>query len=280
MKRSWLIPIAGVLTAACVPSDAQVPPSATNSATGFGAAYIAKLESVQTHGEWVTYAGPGGDSVKAYVAYPMGSSPAPAMIIIHEIFGLSDWIRTVADDFASKGFVAIAPDLLTRRGGTVSADSARKLIGGLQPDSITVDLNATAAYLKSLKAVKKDAIGAIGFCWGGGQSFRYATNNPDLKVAVVCYGPNPDSTTYAGITAKVFGAYGSEDNRISGAVPGVGKAMEAAGKSFRGTIYPGSRHGFLRSQGAGKAAADSATEKAQADQAWADIHAFVKANLK
>ena len=280
MKKTWLIPVLSVGAIACTPSEAQRAPAFTNAATGFGAEYVAKLESVQTHGEWVTYAGPGGDSVKAYIAYPMSSGPAPAMIIIHEIFGLSDWIRTVADDFAAKGFVAIAPDLLTRRGGTVSADSARKVIGGLKPDSITVDLNATAAYLKGLKAVKGNAIGAIGFCWGGGQTFRYATNNPDLKVAVVCYGPAPDSMTYGQIKAKVYGAYGGMDNRINGGIPDAERLMKAAGKSYQPKIYPGARHGFLRSQGTGMSPDSAAAEKAQADQGWADIHAFVKANLK
>jgi carboxymethylenebutenolidase len=202
------------------------------------------------------------------------------MIIIHEIFGLSDWIRTVADDFASKGYVAIAPDLLTRRGGTVSADSSRKIIGSLPPDSITVDLNATVAYLNSLKAVKKNAIGAIGFCWGGGQSFRYATNNPDLKVAVVCYGINPDLATVSQIKAKVLATYADGDARIDSMIPYVEKAMQAAGKSYTHKIYPGARHGFYRSRGTGKPAADSIAEAAQADTGWATIMTFLKANLK
>lgn len=265
MKCWWIVP-AAVAAMACARSDAQDGPG---TATGFGPRYVAQLESAQTHGEWVTYGGPGGDSVRAYIAYPMRSGPAPAMIVIHEIFGLSDWVRTVVDDFAAKGYVAIAPDLLTRRGGTTTADSARAIIGRLPPDSVTVDLDATMAYLKTKKSVRGDAIGAIGFCWGGGQSFRYATNNPDLKVAVVCYGPAPELSTVSRIRAAVYGAYGGEDARINANLPEVEQAMRAAGKEYRKKIYPGAGHGFFRSRDVPE----------QADSGWADIFAFLKENL-
>src|SRR5258705_8822404 len=121
MNNRWSVPVllAAVATA-CAPSDAQDMSHMTHVSTGFGAEYVAKLEAAQTHGEWVTYAS-GKDSVRAYIAYPASTAPAPAIVVIHEIFGLSDWIRTVVDDFASHGYVAISPDLLTRRGGTQSA---------------------------------------------------------------------------------------------------------------------------------------------------------------
>src|SRR5256712_3476394 len=144
----------------------------------------------------------GKDTITAYLAYPERSQPAPAVIVIHEIFGMSDFVRQTTEQLAKDGFVAIAPDLLSRRGGTpASQDSARKLIAGLSPDTVTADLNATKDYVKKLKAVRPDAIGVIGFCWGGGQSFRYATNAPDLKAFVVCSGPAPTPAHLARIRA-------------------------------------------------------------------------------
>src|SRR5207245_9702940 len=135
--------------------------------------------SSDIHSEYVKFLS-GHDTITAYLAYPERRDPAPAVIVIHEIFGMSDFVRQTTEQLAKDGFVAMAPDLLSRRVGTLaSADSARKLIASLPPDSITADLNATKDYVKKLKAVRPDAIGVIGFCWGGGQSFRYATNAPD-----------------------------------------------------------------------------------------------------
>ncbi len=222
------------------------------------------------HGEWVTYAGRGGDSVTAYVAYPERPDPAPAVIVIHEIFGLSEWVRSVADSLAVAGFVAIAPDLLSRRGGTDAQANARQAIGTLPPDSVTIDLDATAAYLRTLKAVRGDAIGVIGFCWGGGQSFRYATDNPDLKAAVVCYGPAPDLATVGRIRAPVFGVYGENDARINAGLPDTERAMQAAGKRYTKTIYPGTGHGFLRTREPADVTAG----------AWRDIVRFLGAELQ
>ena len=135
--------------------------------------------------------------MRAYVAYPERKTKAPAVIVIHEIFGLTDWEPTVADRLAKEGFVAILPDLLSSKHGKSPADpdAGRKLIGELEPERITADLNAVYAYVNGLPAVARDQIGVIGFCWGGGQSFRYATNNPNLRAAVVAYGPAPDTLT-------------------------------------------------------------------------------------
>ena len=277
MNSRLLVPSL-IIAAACARSNAQDPPH-NDSATGFGPEYIAKLESVQTHGEWVKYVGKGGDSVRAYIAYPMRSDAAPAMVVIHEIFGLSDWIRTVADDLAGRGFVAIAPDLLTRRGGTKSADSSRAVIGSLPPDSVTVDLDATVAYLKGLKSVRGNAIGVIGFCWGGGQSFRYATNNPGLKAAVVCYGPAPDLATVSRIKAPIYGAYAGTDARINGNLPDVEKALKAANKRFQYKVYLGANHGFFRARGVKPDGTKDPVEAAQADTGWTDILAFLKKEL-
>src|SRR6266576_232609 len=140
-------------------------------------AVLRRLSPPDIHAEYVKYLS-GKDTITAYIAYPERPQPAPAVIVIHEIFGMSDFIRQTTEQLAKDGFVAIAPDLLSRRGGTPpSPDDARKLIAGLDPDTVTKDLDATVAYVKRIKAARGDRVGVIVFCWGGGQSFRYATNN-------------------------------------------------------------------------------------------------------
>ncbi|MFN2571961.1 MAG: dienelactone hydrolase family protein [Gemmatimonadales bacterium] len=222
------------------------------------------------HAEYVKYTS-GPDTVTAYIAYPERPQPAPAVIVIHEIFGMSDFIRQTTEQLAKDGFVAIAPDLLSRRGGTPSSpDSARKLIATLNPDTVTADLEATRAYLKTVRSARADAIGVIGFCWGGGESFRYATNVPALKAVVVCYGPSPDTAAMAKIRATGLGVYGENDARINAGLPDAAAAMRAAHKDYRYTIYPGVGHGFLRTR-----------EKPEvADSAWRAVITFFRAQLE
>src|SRR6266540_2017439 len=165
-------------------------------------AALRRLWPPDIHSEYVKFLS-GRDTVTAYIAYPERPQPAPAVIVIHEIFGMSDFIRQTTEQLAKDGFVAIAPDLLSRRGGTpASQDSARKLIATLNADTVTQDLDATRRYLNSLLPVRANEIGVIGFCWGGGQSFRYATNAPELKAFVVCYGPSPNPADMAKIRPK------------------------------------------------------------------------------
>jgi len=222
------------------------------------------------HSEYVKYLS-GKDTVTAYIAYPERPQPAPAVIVIHEIFGMSDFIRQTTEQLAKDGFVAIAPDLLSRRGGTPpSPDSARKLIAGLDPDTVTRDLDATVAYLRRVKAVRADRIGVIGFCWGGGQSFRYATNNPSLRAFVVCYGPGPEALAVARIRARGLGVYAENDARIDAGLPAVDAAIRTYGKSYRYTVYPGVGHGFLRTR-----------ERPEvADSAWRDVIRFFRESLE
>ncbi|MEO8295288.1 MAG: dienelactone hydrolase family protein [Gemmatimonadota bacterium] len=232
-----------------------------------------QLDAVTTHGEWV-YIRKGADSIRAYVAYPERNDKAPGVIVIHEIFGLTDWEPTVADRLAKNGYIAIVPDLLSSRFGIspASADSGRKLVGLLEPDAVTADLNATYTYLNGLPSIRKDQIGTIGFCWGGGQSFRYATNNPGLKAAVVCYGPPPDSAALSRVHASVLGVYGESDARIDATLPGTDSTMKALGKSYRYDIYPGTGHGFLKP---GRQGSDGP----QVDAAWEKILGFYQSAL-
>jgi carboxymethylenebutenolidase len=232
-----------------------------------------RLDPVTTHGEWVTYAR-GTDSIRAYVAYPERKTKAPAVIVIHEIFGLTDWEPTVADRLAKEGFVAILPDLLSSKHGKspADADSGRKLVGELEPERVTADLDATYAYVNALPAVEHDHIGTIGFCWGGGQSFRYATNNPNLRAVVVCYGPPPDTAAMRRIQAPVLGVYGENDERIDATLPTVVAAMQSDGKTFNHEIYPGTGHGFLKP---GRQGSDGP----QVERAWKRILEFYRARL-
>src|SRR5213594_508909 len=234
----------------------------------FGA--LRRLSPPDVHSEYVKFLS-GKDTVTAYIAYPERPQPAPAVIVIHEIFGMSDFIRQTTEQLAKDGFVAIAPDLLSRRGGTpATPDSARKLIATLNPDTVTQDLDATRAYLNKLKAVRSGEIGIIGFCWGGGQSFRYATNTPQLKAFVVCYGPSPNAADMGKIRAKGLGVYAENDARINAGLPDAAAAMKAAGKDYPYAVYPGVGHGFLRTR-----------EKPEvADSAWSAAIRFFHAQLK
>lgn len=237
------------------------------------AARSQSTDPVTTHGEWVKIKR-GKDTIRAYVAYPERKTKAPAVIVIHEIYGLTDWEPTVADRLAKEGFVAIVPDLLSSTHGQSpkNQDEGRKLVGELNPDGITADLDAVYAYVNSLPAVDKDHVGTIGFCWGGGQSFRYATNNPNLKAVVVAYGPPPDSAAIKRIKAPVLGVYGENDERIDATLPDVAAKMGAAGKTFTYEVYPGTGHGFLKP---GRQGSDGP----QVQKAWDRILEFYRARL-
>lgn len=226
--------------------------------------------SADIHAEYVRYPS-GHDTVTAYLAYPERRDPAPAVMVIHEIFGMSDFIRQATEQLARDGFVAIAPDLLSRRGGTpATPDSARKLISTLHPDTVTLDLDATAAFLKTVRAARADRIGVIGFCWGGGQSFRYATNNPALRAFVVCYGSAPNAAEMARIRARGLGVYAENDARINANLPAAADAMKQAGKAYDYAVYPGVGHGFLRSR----------DKPEVADSAWRTVVRFFRAELE
>jgi carboxymethylenebutenolidase len=222
------------------------------------------------HAEYVKFPS-GRDTITGYLAYPERKDRAPAVVVIHEIFGMSDFVRHVTEQLAQDGFVAIAPDLLSRRGGTPgSPDSAVKLIGGLNGDTLTKDLDATVAYVKRLKAVRPERVGVIGFCWGGGQSFRYATNNPSLRAFVVCYGPGPDALAIARIRARGLGVYAENDARIDAGLPDVDGAVRTYHKDYHYTVYPGVGHGFLRTR-----------EKPEvADSAWGNVIRFLRETLE
>jgi carboxymethylenebutenolidase len=150
-----------------------------------------------------------------------------------------------------------------------------KGVSGLDPDVVTADLNAVADYAKKLPA-SNGKIAVSGFCWGGGQSFRFATNRKDLSAAFVFYGPPPKDVS--AITAPVYGFYGGADARIDATIPDAVAAMKAAGKTYDPVTYDGAGHGFMR---AGEdPAADAAIKNVGADDASKKSHDTAVANKK
>jgi len=193
-----------------------------------------------------------GRSVESFLAYPQAREKAPAIVVIHEIFGMTDWVEDVADEFAEAGYLAIAPDLLSGMGPNggrtkdIPANEVGAAIGKLPPDQITADLNAVADHVRGLPACN-GKVCVVGFSWGGGQSFRFATNRKDLSAAFVCYGSGPDAAAIPNITAPVYGFYAGTDERIGATVPATKDQMKAAGKFFETVVYEGAAHGFMRS---------------------------------
>ena len=230
-----------------------------------------RLEKSPRHLEYVTVKS-GDREIKCFIAYPEVKEKATAVVVIHEIFGLTDWVRGVTDQLAERGFIAIAPDLLSGMGpdggGTAeigSGDAVRKAIQSLPPDQVTADLNATVDYVSKLPAANgKVAVG--GFCWGGGQTFRFATNNDDIKAAFVFYGSGPDSAeAIEKIKAPVYGFYGSNDARVNATIPKSEELTKKAKKTYEPVIYEGAGHGFMR---AGEAPDAMEANKKAREQAW------------
>jgi carboxymethylenebutenolidase len=231
--------------------------------------------AVTTHGEWVSYPNAQGQTVQAYVAYPERQGKAPAIIVIHEIFGMTDWEPTVADDYASKGYVAIVPDLLSSRYGSTRAmgDSARRLVSSLDREGVVRDLDATYDYINAQPATQRDNTGVIGFCWGGGTVWTYASHNPRLKAAVVCYGPLADTAMLASVQAPVMGVYGQNDGRVTNALPTIVEMMHRMGKPFVADSYAGTGHGFMKPGRTGSGSAE-------ADRAKREIETFFGTHLE
>lgn len=208
-----------------------------------------RLEASPRHREYVALKHD-SRTVQAFVVYPEISAKAPVVILIHEIFGLSDWAREMADELAAEGFIVIAPDLLSgsgpNGGGSAeipSQDDRVKAVSGLDPAQVMADLDAAADYGKHLPAAN-GRIAVVGFCWGGGKSFAFATHRHDLDAAFVFYGPGPADVST--ITAPVYGFYAGNDARIGATVPATVEAMKAAGKTYEPVTYEGAGHGFMR----------------------------------
>ena len=211
-----------------------------------------RLEKSPRHHEWVKVKS-GNRDVHCFVVFPEVKDKATAVVIVHENKGLQNFERGVADQLAEAGYIAIAPDLLSGMapgGGKTSdiksTDEATKVLYKLPPEQVTADLNAVTDYVKKLDAAN-GKVTVAGFCWGGGQAFRFATDRSDLKAAFVFYGMFPHTeAALAKIQCPVYGFYGGNDVRINASIPKTEAAMKAAGKTYEPVIYDGAGHGFLR----------------------------------
>jgi carboxymethylenebutenolidase len=240
----------------------------------------ARLGGSPRHGEWVQVDAGGGDRVDAWVVYPERRDRAAVVIVIHEIFGLTDWIRAVADQFAAEGFIAVAPDFLSGKGpggggtASVDADAARALIRDLQTPELVRRLNAVARYATSLPAALP-RYATVGFCWGGAVSFSYAAEQPELGAAVVYYGTSPATDALGRVRAPLLGLYGGDDARVNATVPAARAELERLGRRFEVETYDGAGHAFLR-QLDGRGGANLRAAR----QAWPRTVSFLKETLE
>jgi carboxymethylenebutenolidase len=224
------------------------PPSEADAADALAAS--------PRRGEWVDIELAGSEwPITTWIVRPDGSADAPVVLVLHEIFGLTDWVRAVADRLAQNGFVAVVPDLLSGLGpdggGTASVasrDQVVRLIRSLDPADSIARLDAVRDYAVTLPSTT-GRIAAIGFCWGGSASFAYAATQPLLQAAVVYYGSSPVETAdYHLVGAPVLGLYGGDDERVNATIPIAEREMARYGKQFETEIFAGAGHGFLRAQ--------------------------------
>ena len=238
----------------------------------------AKLDASPRHHEYVTVQN-GPRKVQLFVDYPEVHGKAPVVVMIHEIFGLTDWAKEMADELAAEGYIVVEPDLLSGMGpnggdsGSFADQDARvKAVSALDPAQVTGDLNAAADYGKKLPAAS-GKLAVAGFCWGGGKSFLFATQRPDLHAAFVFYGPPPPDEALASIKAPVYGFYAENDERISSTIPATTKAMQSAGKRYEPVVYKGAGHGFMR---AGEAPDATPANKEAREQGFARLLKLLK----
>ncbi len=255
------------------PDDATIPAGALTVA--------ARLAASPRHGEYVMIARtPGGaDSLRAWVVYPQRRDKAPVVVVLHEIFGLSTWVRGVADQLAADGFIAVAPDLLSGKytvaaGDTIAQAQATALIRTLVADDVQRDIARSAEFGMSLPAAQP-RFGVVGFCWGGSTSFSTAVRaHPKLKGAVVYYGTAPALTELTNVKSPVLGLYGENDARVNATIPAADSTMKALGKPYEPVTLAGAGHGFLRQQD-GQNGANLTAARA----AWPKTIAFFQKNL-
>ncbi len=185
--------------------------------------------------------------VLAYLAKPKEGASLPGVIVIHENKGLVPYVEDVARRLAREGFVAVAPDLLSRVGGTgafADPTEATSALGTIGRDELVEDLIAAVSFLAAHDSVQPERIGVIGFCFGGGMAWRLITKDARVKAAVPFYGPNPPLADVSDIAAGVLAIYGGLDERINAGIDDIVAAMEQNQKVFEKIVYPGAQHAF------------------------------------
>jgi carboxymethylenebutenolidase len=245
-------------------------PSATTAA--------AQIAASPRHGEFVMISAGGTDSVRSYVVFPERKTKAPVVVVIHEIYGLSTWIRSVADQLAAEGYIAIAPDLMTGKGVTDQTDSVLQRVGpaiirALPVDEVQRRVSSVAQYGMNLPAAEK-RYGVVGFCWGGQTVFQHAVASANVGAVVVYYGTSPATADASKIKAPVLGLYGENDARVNATIAPMDSAMKRLGKRYEQEIYAGAGHGFLRQQSGANGANLAAAEKA-----WPRTIAFFRETI-
>jgi carboxymethylenebutenolidase len=265
--------LALLLAAAAASSDTGLP-AAEETAK-------AALESTPRHGEYIDIPYVGGPALRSFVVYPERKDKAPVVIVIHEIYGLSDWIRSVGDRLAADGFIAVVPDLVSGRGpnggGTESAksrDEVVALVRGLAEDETNARLDAVRAWALKLPSAS-GLTATMGFCWGGARSFAYPIHECGLDAAVVFYGSSPDTATLRRLKTPVLGFYGGDDARVNATIEPASAELKKRGRRYEYEIYDGAGHGFLRQQSGRDGKNQAATEKA-----WPRAIEFLKRQLE
>ncbi|CAN5755754.1 dienelactone hydrolase family protein [soil metagenome] len=290
LTRTARLAVLAILAAACsstqTADDAMdhsdhMEPAAAGAAAGSAAVHSAlqdglpadantavrRLAASPRHGEWAMIPTDAGDSIRAWVVYPERSTPSPVVLVVHEIFGLTNWIRAVADQLAADGFIAIAPDLMTSHdlptddSGDPVRDVATSTIRTLDADLYHRQLTAIGGWGMALPAAAS-SYGIVGFCWGGSASFQHAIESSTVDAAVVYYGSSPQTAELARVGAPVLGLYAGDDARVNATVPPADSAMMRLGKPYSVHMFDGAGHGFLRQQDGRDGANMAATRRA------------------
>jgi carboxymethylenebutenolidase len=261
-------------------TPAATTTAAADSTLPAGAAEAeARLAKSPRHAEWAMIATGNGDSTRAWVVYPERRDKAPVVVVVHEIFGLSPWVRAVADQLAAEGFIAVAPDLLTRfdvPGSPLNpnADSARAAIRNVDPADMNRQVTAVGRWAMALPAALPK-YGIVGFCWGGTASYDHAILSPTgLGAAVVYYGGAARAPQLASVKVPVLGHFGGNDARVNATIPAADSVLKANGKTFEAHVYEGAGHGFLRQQDG-----QNGANLAAARQAWPATVAWFRKHL-
>lgn len=263
------------------PSTAMTAVTPDDSSLPAGSGGVAaRLATSPRHGEWAMIRTGASDSVRAWVVYPERSTKAPVVLVVHEIYGLSTWVRGVADQLAADGFIAIAPDLLTGKvapapgSDTLTQAAASAAIRSLSSVDVHRQLAAVGQYGMSLPAAER-RYGIVGFCWGGSTSFMHAVAGPPgLVASVVYYGSSPADSVLSRVKVPVLGLYGGDDARVNATIAPAVAAMRSFGKSYESHTFAGAGHGFLRQQQGMEGANLSASR-----QAWPATLTFFRTHL-
>ncbi len=269
-------------TSASAANGASTSPMASDASLPAGSADVAaRLARSPRHGEYVMIRTGPSDSVRAWVSYPERSDKAPVVLVVHEIYGLSTWIRGVADQLAADGYIAVAPDLLTGKASpaagadTLTQEAATAAIRTLKSEDVQRQLAAIGRYATTSIAAAQPVYGVVGFCWGGSTSFATAVTSPaGQRAAVVYYGTSPATPSLANVKVPVLGLYGGNDARVDATIPPADSGMRALGKTFEPHVFAGAGHGFLRQQD-GQGGANLTAAR----QAWPLTLAFFRTHL-